>query len=344
MTSPNKVRPSKQAKQNQQPSDSKTQVVDEWDDLGDFEKGFEEVALVESASNENGADPNVRLGMQPQQVAQTQRQASERSQRRQGSLPQSSRVPQVDHARTLLNEALEEQDDRTKAKVYQWVIQHGLDADDPLFLVLIATGHLKVLMEERPKELSALFDQWEERLFTELKGYKEGLEIYERTAVKAQQKAISQSVTHLIQGTVMDKFIHSFTLASVSIAAVLGLSALGLGGFVGYQLHSAQAKAIEYAPGEPRQLTLNEAQALQWATSPEGVQAKNLFDWNRDLLAGNACEQQTQALGLTLTLQGQKARQGACVLWVRSVSEREFVKEAPPKPSKSRRERRRDRD
>jgi len=288
---------------------------DEFDDFDDLDAFDDEIAAAQSADGEQSPipspDPPLRHGMEPQ-VVQQERSAQQRRQKRR----------QLNHTETLLAIALDGQDDRFKTKVYELVIEFNLEPDDPLFLVLVATGRLETLLDERPQELSALFDQWENRVHTQLGEYREGLEQYERTAVKAQEKAIAQSVHELIRRTTFEKFIHSFTVASVGLAAALALAATGLGGMVGYQFHAAQVRAIQYAPGKPRQLTLAEANALEWVSSSEGQQAKRLWEWNQDLLANYACEEQADQLGITLSLQGQLAERGACVLWVRPIEQR----------------------
>jgi|GEM_PF-2290679 len=260
-----------------------------------------------------------RMGMNPEQVAQDRAERARIQDRR--SVRSDS----------MLNLALDGQDARFKAKVYELVVEMDIDPDDSLFLMLIATGRLEVLMEEYPAELGSLFDQWEERLYSELQAYKEGLEKYERTAVRASEKAISKTVESLIRKASFDKFVHSFTVMSVGLAVALSLAAIGLGLGIGYRMRDDQAKAVKYAVDTPRKLTVDEFNALTWALSPDGIQAKNLLDWNKDLLAGNACESQAQAMGLTLTLQGQKAQQGACVLWVRSIAERKLSPIVAPK-------------
>ncbi len=110
----------------------------------------------------------------------------------------------------------------------------------------------------------------------------------------------------------------------MGLATAFALAAAGIGGLLGYQVRESQARAVQYAPGQPRQLTLADAKALEWATSTEGQRAQQLWEWNRDLLYNLSCEQQAQALGVTLSLQGQLAERGACVLWVRPVNQRRF--------------------
>ncbi|MGL4618112.1 DUF6753 family protein [Chroococcidiopsis sp.] len=219
--------------------------------------------------------------------------------------------------RTILALALRGKDESFKAKVYEIVIQTGLDPEDPAFLLLIATGRLELLLEESPKELEALFDQWTQGIHAQLQNYREGLEEhYERAALKAQEKAIAQSVQALIQKAAIDKFLHSINAISIAAGAVLILVAGGLGWSLGMGWTTWQQARVEYAPGKPRQLTLEEATALKWATSSQGQFARNLMSWNQTLLArqgfsrSRLCEQDAKQLGITLELEGRKAKRG----------------------------------
>ena len=205
---------------------------------------------------------SVPTGMQPETVYPRQQQQETRQRRR--TLQD-----------TLLSLALDGQDERFKNKVYELVVELKLDPDDPLFLMLVATGRLELMLEEHPGELSTLFDQWEERVYGQLQNYQQGLEQYERTAVKAQQKAIAESVQSLIRKTTFDKLVHTFSAASTVIAGTLLLVAVGVGGALGIAWSQAQQAQIVYAPGQPRQLTLEEANALHWAMGADGRFAKH---------------------------------------------------------------------
>jgi hypothetical protein len=230
--------------------------------------------------------------------------------------------------RTILALALRGKDESFKAKVYEIVIQTGLDPEDPAFLLLIATGRLELLLEESPKELEALFDQWAQGIHTQLQNYREGLEHYE--ALKAQEKAIAQSVQALIQKAAIDKFLHSINAISIAAGAVLILVVGGLGWSLGMGWATWQQARVEYAPGKPRQLTLEEATALKWATSSQGQFARHLMSWNQTLLArqgfsrSRLCEQDAKQLGITLELEGRKAKSGFCTLWIVPPNQRQF--------------------
>ena len=72
-------------------------------------------------------------------------------------------------------------------------------------------------------------------------------------------------------------------------------------------------------PSGPRQLTLREALALDWALSKEGQYARQFMKWNQTLLGGKdrrVCSSEVSRLGVTLTLEGREAVNGFCTLWV----------------------------
>lgn len=229
---------------------------------------------------------------------------------------------------SLLSLALEEQDEAFKNKVYEIVIQTGIDVDDPAFLMMIASGRLEKLLEESPKELSALFDQWSDLVHSQLADYQKGLEHYEQAAVKGQQKAIARAVSDLIRKTAVEKFLHSFNAVSIGLGAVVILVAAGMGGLLGAGWATWQQAQVDYSPAQPRRLTLEEANALQWAMSEDGKFARQLLEWNQDLLSRSGssrlCEQETAQLGVTRIVGSKAAKNGFCTLWVVPPAQRQF--------------------
>ncbi len=147
---------------------SKLQVDDE-DEFTDDELDDEDLSELLDESDTNAA-------IEPS-TAQVSRKASVKvipngmtrqavDQRKRKRLLYERRRKQLD--RTILALALRGKDESFKAKVYEIVIQTGLDPEDPAFLLLIATGRLELLLEESPKQLEALFDQWAERIHAQL--------------------------------------------------------------------------------------------------------------------------------------------------------------------------------
>lgn len=106
--------------------------------------------------------------------------------------------------------------------------------------------------------------------------------------------------------------------------AIFGVVMVAIG--VGLGWTSTQLTKPELAPGAPRQLTLDEAETLRWAKSREGKLARNLVQWNDDLLTNLDCTKDVERLGVTLNVQGKPSTFGYCALWVVPPEERRFEK------------------
>lgn len=229
-----------------------------------------------------------------------------------------SRIPYP----TLLDLAIRGKNDSFKARVWEIVVQTGVDPDDPAFLMLVATGRLEVLLEDSPKEMETMFDQWQTQLY-------DRLQTYETAAIKGQQKAIAQTVSALIRRTEFERAIHS--VPSLIAAGSLLLITAGLGGLLGVAVLSGVQSRRPLDPTGPRQMTLEQVKALDWAMSAEGQFARHLMQWNQELLSHDrkgelACASEVQRLGVTLEMRPeQKATSGFCTLWVQPPNQREFT-------------------
>jgi hypothetical protein len=229
-----------------------------------------------------------------------------------------SRIPY----HTLLDLAVRGKDDAFRARVWEIVVQTGVDPDEPVFLMMIATGRLQVPLEDSPQEMEAMFDQWQTQLYDHLQNY-------EKAAVKGQQKAIAHAVTALIKRTEFERAIHlvpSLIAAGILllITAAVGRS-FSIGAMLWYQTSNLD-------PTGPRQLTQQEASALAWATTNEGRFARNLIEWNRDLFSRDTsgqltCTREVKRLRVTLEVGGssRKATSGFCTVWVQPPNQRKFV-------------------
>ena len=62
---------------------------------------------------------------------------------------------------SLLEKLLEGRSDSFKAKILDLVVATELDANDPLFLFLVATSSLETMLADTPKSLEQLFRSWE---------------------------------------------------------------------------------------------------------------------------------------------------------------------------------------
>jgi|GEM_PF-1284039 len=66
-------------------------------------------------------------------------------------------------AKALLDSCLSAESPESKAKIYKIIALSGLDATDPMFLVLALTGQLRVLLETAPADLSQLLTEWRQQ-------------------------------------------------------------------------------------------------------------------------------------------------------------------------------------
>ena len=63
----------------------------------------------------------------------------------------------------VLDACLSSESPEIRAKVYEIINVSGLDADDPMFLILALTGQMRVFLEAAPMELSKLLAEWKQR-------------------------------------------------------------------------------------------------------------------------------------------------------------------------------------
>ncbi len=63
-------------------------------------------------------------------------------------------------ASAVLDACLSSESPEVRAKVYEIINVSGLEADDPMFLILALTGQMRVFLEAAPAELSELLTEW----------------------------------------------------------------------------------------------------------------------------------------------------------------------------------------
>ena len=215
-------------------------------------------------------------------------------------------------AMSLLDQVLEGKSSEFQAKVLKWAYKAGVREDDLLFLVMVGIGQLEVILEESPKELKLLFEQWSENLYDKLKDT-------EKVAVKSQQVAISKAVSQLLVQTESKQSRRLFS--SIVPAGVVLAIALGMGFLLGLTLPPWLEGG--YSP-RTNPLTVAEAEVLRWGMSPEGKWARNLWRWNTVSLERLECLKDANKLPVTLKVQGRSATSGFCLLWVVPPEQRRF--------------------
>jgi hypothetical protein len=101
-------------------------------------------------------------------------------------------------AREVLDFCLSSESPTVRSKVYEIVNSSGLEPDDPLFLVLVLTGQMRVLLEAAPAELSQLLSEWKNQNASSLLEITEAIALVKQTsleqaeAIRANMEAVSQ--------------------------------------------------------------------------------------------------------------------------------------------------------
>ncbi|MGG6267157.1 DUF6753 family protein [Leptolyngbya sp. AN03gr2] len=249
-----------------------------------------------------------------------------------GSEEPRSRDPRY----TLLEMELEGKDAAYRSRVFELVHLLKINPQDPVFLLLIATGRIDSEIRQFPQSLSryrnnlsTLFDRWSDQVMTNLDEYerviKQRLEAYQQVASKMHQREMDKMLRTLIAKVAIKEVLHHpFVLI---LSGVVTLASVGTGALLSYFYWQAKT---QYEPGS-KQLTVEQAKALQWAQSPEGRYARSLFEWNQGLLENKSCVEQARraAVSVQVTPDGQKATSGFCLLWVDPPNKRQF--ESAPK-------------
>jgi len=234
--------------------------------------------------------------------------------------------------RNLLEVLLKDKDDLFKARVMEIVALLGIYPSDPLFYVLISTGTLQALLERSPKELEYMFNAWSDRLFQGFqdmdKQIQDNIDAQSKAAIKIYQKDISKGVTDVLNKTAVKQAQRSLPtlIWAGSICTVLVLAGLLTGWIAGSAKTMNDLKVGGLDPSGLRRLTQKELATLTWANSSDGQYARNLLEWNKDLLANNGkeCQAEARSLGVVLRLGSKEAIDGFCPLWVVAPSQRNF--------------------
>ena len=177
----------------------------------------------------------------------------------------------------FLNRLLEGKNADFQRRVLAITVEHGLSTNDPLFLVMLATGQLQVLLEDKPNELDNLFKRWSESIYDQLEKTK-------RTATSGQEIEIRKMVDRLIKHSESKE--RSRLKVMIPALGILS-SAIGFGVLAGLAVPVWLAGG--YAPVKPRKLTVAEVEILQWSNSPEGKLARHIMTWNSESLTNLNC-------------------------------------------------------
>ena len=208
---------------------------------------------------------------------------------------------------SYLNRLLEGKDSDFQRRVLAVAVEHGLSTSDPLFLMMLATGQIQVLLEDKPNELDNLFQRWSEAIYDHLEKAK-------RTAVLGQEVEIRKMVDRLI------KYCESKEQSRLRVmlpAIGLLIAAIGFGILTGLSVPVWLDGG--YASGKPKLLTVKEVENLRWIKSDRGQLARNIIIWNSQSLSNLSCTKSSEQRAVVRLEKGQHiARQSEyCLLRVK---------------------------
>ncbi|NET81544.1 MAG: hypothetical protein F6J94_06115 [Moorea sp. SIO1F2] len=248
---------------------------------------------------------------------------------------------------SLLEKLLEGRSDSFKAKILDLVVATELDANDPLFLFLVATSSLETMLADTPKSLEQLFRSWEKDIqqMIDVVGQStmdiQRQEISKANALKSAPKANASAIEQS-KVTIESKserqpcsyppkgsrdFLVAKTSPFINITAICGAVVLSLVCGLGAGWGLSQLSQPKLDPNGSRQLTLDEADTLNWAISKEGKLARNITKWNAGYLDNLECQKDAIEAGIRLNFGGKKATSGYCLLWVAPPSQRKYIED-----------------
>ena len=96
-------------------------------------------------------------------------------------------------ASQVLDAILSSESPEVRAKVYEIINVSGLEADDPMFLILALTGQMRVFLEAAPAELSELLTEWKEKSASSLDEIKSAISRVKDTQLQ-QAQTIAENI------------------------------------------------------------------------------------------------------------------------------------------------------
>jgi hypothetical protein len=102
-------------------------------------------------------------------------------------------------AKEVLDACLSAESPEVRSKIYEIVDVSGLEANDPMFLILALTGQMRVLLEAAPAELTQLLTAWREQSARSLQQIEQAV-----TLVLATQQQQADTIKQTIERVTTD--------------------------------------------------------------------------------------------------------------------------------------------
>lgn len=205
----------------------------------------------------------------------------------------------------------------------------GLSKEDPYFLILIQCRITQVLYELTPNRIEQSFRVGNAEIIKTLEVYKKELvQVQHEYLAKHCEAELNYSIANLNSAIAkilednnlnFNKSRFSPRVAGSLIASGATLISLLIGIGIGIALDKQNSLTLSWK----EKLEAQDKVLLDWAKSEEGQVAKQIIDWNEDVI-DKSCEQKVKDLGITFEIGSSKATSGFCVLFVEPVANRIF--------------------
>ena len=106
-------------------------------------------------------------------------------------------------ASAVLDACLSNESPDVRAKVYEIIDVSGLEADDPMFLILALTGQMRVFLEAAPVELSFLLSEWKQKSASSLEEITAAISRVKETQLQ-QAETFAKSIEQVSNRCVAD--------------------------------------------------------------------------------------------------------------------------------------------
>ena len=100
-----------------------------------------------------------------------------------------------DQVNKFLAEALNGKSEEFKKQVLSFAVSCGLSQDDPLFLILVATGQLEAMLTNAPSVLQLLFETWNQDLARNLQEVEKVTVLRQKVAIDRAAHALRRQST-----------------------------------------------------------------------------------------------------------------------------------------------------
>ena len=196
-----------------------------------------------------------------------------------------------------------------------FITKSGIPQNDPYIAIFLSNAQVAATVATAPHLLqSALAKGFD----VGIQKFRDFLATLRETAVKEQEVAISQAIANIIKNKQHQEsqgYWKAISLPFIGFCA--GMLMIGLA--AGMVSGLAIAKLFLPTPT----LNAQAARDLEWVASDNGKLARNLVDWNRDIL--KTCLQDQQNLkDALIILKGRYVTKGLCALWVLPETQRVY--------------------